>query len=71
MEHCDALVMLGTDFAYRPFYPEGIPVIQVDARGERIGRRTPVQFPLVGTVRDTVDALLPMITARCRSWNWR
>ncbi|HEX2742965.1 MAG TPA: ubiquinone-dependent pyruvate dehydrogenase [Streptosporangiaceae bacterium] len=62
MEHCDALVMLGTDFPYRPFYPEDIPVIQVDVRGERIGRRTPVQFPLVGTVRDTVDALLPMIT---------
>jgi len=39
-------------------------VIQVDVRGERIGRRTPVQFPLVGTVRDTVDALLPMITPK-------
>jgi pyruvate dehydrogenase (quinone) len=64
MEHCDALVMLGTDFPYRPFYPEDIPVIQVDVRGERIGRRTPVQFPLVGTVRDTVDALLPMITPK-------
>jgi pyruvate dehydrogenase (quinone) len=22
MEHCDALLMLGTDFPYRPFYPE-------------------------------------------------
>jgi pyruvate dehydrogenase (quinone) len=22
MEHCDALVMLGTDFPYRPFLPE-------------------------------------------------
>ena len=64
VEHCDALVMLGTDFPYRPFYPEGIPVIQVDVRGERIGRRTPVQVPLVGTVRDTVDALLPMIMAK-------
>ena len=64
MEHCDALVMLGTDFPYRPFYPEDIPVIQVDVRGERIGRRTPVQFPLVGTVGDTVDALLPMITPK-------
>ena len=21
MEHCDALLMLGTDFPYRPFYP--------------------------------------------------
>jgi pyruvate dehydrogenase (quinone) len=25
MEHCDALVMLGTDFPYRPFLPEGCP----------------------------------------------
>jgi len=64
MEHCDALVMLGTDFPYRQFYPEGVPVIQVDVRGERIGRRVPVEVPLVGTVKDTVDALLPLITAK-------
>ncbi len=51
MEHCDALVMLGTDFPYRAFYPEDVPVIQVDVRGERIGRRMPVQVPLIGTVR--------------------
>ena len=66
MEHCDALVMLGTDFPYRPFYPEGVPVIQVDVRGERIGRRVPVDVPLVGTVKDTVDALLPLIRAKTR-----
>jgi pyruvate dehydrogenase (quinone) len=64
MEHCDALVMLGTDFPYRPFFPEGVPVIQVDVRGERIGRRVPVEVPLVGTVKDTVDALLPLITPK-------
>ena len=66
MEHCDALVMLGTDFPYRPFYPEGVPVIQVDVRGEQIGRRVRVEVPLVGTVKDTVDALLPLITAKTR-----
>jgi len=64
MEHCDALVMLGTDFPYRPLYPRGVPVIQVDVRGEQIGRRVPVQVPLAGTVRDTVDALLPLITGK-------
>jgi len=36
MEHCDALLMLGTDFPYRPFYPRGVPVIQVDVRDQRI-----------------------------------
>jgi pyruvate dehydrogenase (quinone) len=67
MEHCDALVMLGTDFPYRPFLPEGVPVIQVDIRGEHIGRRIPVKVPLVGTVRDTVDALLPLLTPKTDS----
>ncbi len=61
MEHCDALLLLGTDFPYRDFYPDGVPVIQVDLRGEHIGRRTHVTVPLVGTVRDTARALLPMI----------
>jgi pyruvate dehydrogenase (quinone) len=64
MEHCDALVMLGTDFPYRDFFPQGVPVIQVDVRGEQIGRRVAVEYPLVGTVKDTVDALLPMLTAK-------
>ena len=67
MEHCDALVMLGTDFPYRAFYPEGVPVVQVDVRGERIGRRVEVQVPLVGTVNDTIDALLPMLTPKTDS----
>jgi pyruvate dehydrogenase (quinone) len=64
MEHCDALLMLGTDFPYRPFLPRGVPVVQVDVRGENIGRRVPVDAPLVGTVTDTVRAILPLITAK-------
>jgi pyruvate dehydrogenase (quinone) len=67
MEHCDALLMLGTDFPYRQFYPSGVPVIQVDVRGEQIGRRVPVDVPLVGTVADTIEALLPLITAKTDS----
>jgi pyruvate dehydrogenase (quinone) len=58
MEHCDALLMLGTDFPYRPFFPDDARVVQVDVRGERIGRRVPVDVALVGTVKDTVDGLM-------------
>jgi pyruvate dehydrogenase (quinone) len=64
MEHCEALLMLGTDFPYRPFFPEGIPVVQVDVRGEHIGRRVRVEVPLVGTVKDTLHALLPLLDAK-------
>ena len=64
MEHCDALLMLGTDFPYRAFYPEGVPVIQVDIRGDLIGRRVPVEVALVGTVKDTIGALLPLLAEK-------
>ena len=42
-------------------------MIQVDVRGEQIGRRVPVRIPLVGTVRHTIDALLPLITPKTDS----
>ena len=45
-------------------------MIQVDVRGEHIGRRVPVDVPLVGTVKDTVDALLPLITAKTDRRTW-
>ena len=67
MEHCDALVMLGTDFPYRPFLPDRVPVVQVDVRGEQIGKRVQVQAPLVGTVKDTVDVLLPLLEPKTDS----
>jgi len=33
-------------------------------RGEQSGKRVPVEVPLVGTVGATIDALLPLITAK-------
>src|SRR3954464_11789930 len=67
MEECDALLMLGTDFPYRDFYPEHATVIQVDIRGQQIGRRTAIDVPLVGTVKDTIEALLPNVRAKTDS----
>lgn len=61
MMACDTLLMLGTDFPYTQFYPEGAKVIQVDLRGEQIGRRTHVDLGLLGRVKDTVRALLPLL----------
>ncbi|QGH70259.1 ubiquinone-dependent pyruvate dehydrogenase [Pseudactinotalea sp. HY158] len=61
MERCDTLLMLGTDLPYQQFYPERATVIQVDLRGEQIGRRTRVDIPIVGSVRETIEALLPRV----------
>ena len=61
VEHCDLLLMLGTDFPYQQFYPSKAKVIQVDLRGEQIGRRTAVDLGLVGSVQDTLRGLLPLL----------
>ncbi|MFT0846852.1 ubiquinone-dependent pyruvate dehydrogenase [Actinomycetaceae bacterium L2_0104] len=61
MENCDTLLMLGTDFPYRPFLPEDAQVIQIDLRGEHLGRRVPLKLGMVGDVGDTLDALLPRL----------
>lgn len=61
MENCEVLLMLGTDFPYRQFYPSKATIIQIDIRGENLGRRTPIDLGLVGSVKDTVQALLPLL----------
>jgi pyruvate dehydrogenase (quinone) len=63
MRDCDVLLMLGTDFPYRQFYPEGngVRIAQIDLRPENIGRRVPVDLGVVGDVRPTLTALLPLL----------
>jgi pyruvate dehydrogenase (quinone) len=61
MMHCEALLVLGSDLPYPQFYPEKARKIQVDVRGEQIGRRAPVDLGLIGTVKETLQALLPLL----------
>ncbi|MGV0739046.1 ubiquinone-dependent pyruvate dehydrogenase [Mycobacterium syngnathidarum] len=61
IKEADTLLMLGTDFPYQQFYPEGATVIQVDIRGRNLGRRTPVDLGLRGSVADTLAALQPLL----------
>src|SRR5438477_9910559 len=63
MLDCDGLLMLGTDFPYRQFYPQGtgVRIAQVDIRAEHIGRRAPVDLGVVGDIKATLTALLPLL----------
>ena len=63
MLDCDVLLMLGTDFPYRQFYPQqaGVRIAQVDIRAENIGRRAMVDLGVVGDVKATITALLPLL----------
>ncbi|GFG76596.1 ubiquinone-dependent pyruvate dehydrogenase [Mycobacterium botniense] len=64
IREAEVLLMLGTDFPYRQFYPDDARIIQVDVRGSHIGRRAPVDLGLVGTVKDTLAGLQPLLTPK-------
>jgi pyruvate dehydrogenase (quinone) len=63
MFDCDTLLMLGTDFPYRQFYPANAK-IAVDLRPENLGRRTRLDLGMVGDVGATIEALLPRLKPR-------
>ena len=64
MERCEVLLMLGTDFPYKDFYPVDASIVQVDLRAENLGRRAAIHTGLVGDVKQTVDALLPTLETK-------
>jgi pyruvate dehydrogenase (quinone) len=61
MMKCDTLLMIGTDFPYRQFLPQDATVVQIDIRGEQLGRRSKVDFGFVGDTKTTLRALLPKL----------
>ena len=61
MMNCDVLLMIGTDFPYQQFFPEDATIIQIDIRGEQLGRRTKLDYGLVGDTATTLHALMPIL----------
>jgi pyruvate dehydrogenase (quinone) len=61
---CDTLLMLGSDFPYRQFFPEDARIAQVDVRAEALGNRCPLHLGVLGDVKETLTALLPGIKAK-------
>jgi pyruvate dehydrogenase (quinone) len=61
MLECDLLLMLGTDFPYRQFYPTTAKIAQIDIRAENLGRRVRLDLGLAGDLGGTLAALLPKL----------
>ena len=61
MMNCDVLLMIGTDFPYQQFFPKNATIVQIDVRGEQLGRRTKLDFGFVGDTKSTLQALLPKL----------
>src|SRR6204780_3947880 len=58
----DLLLMLGTDFPFSEFLPgDDVKKVQIDRNAKHIGRRTDIDLGLVGDIKATVAALLPLV----------
>lgn len=64
MLNCDTLILLGTDFPYRQFYPTNARIVQVDINPQALGRRTALDLGIAADVGETIRELLPQLKSR-------
>ncbi|MBV9340218.1 MAG: pyruvate oxidase [Acidobacteria bacterium] len=64
MEECDTILIVGSAFPYIEFMPKPDQArgVQIDYSPQQIGLRYPVEVGLVGDSRDTLRALLPLLS---------
>jgi pyruvate dehydrogenase (quinone) len=64
IHECDLLLLVGTDFPYDKFLPTKCKVAQIDIRVDHLGRRSRLDLGIWGDVRETLQALMPMLSAK-------
>jgi pyruvate dehydrogenase (quinone) len=61
LEKAEVVFLLGTDFPYTAWYPKEPKIVQLDIRAEHLGRRSRLDAGLMGDVKATIEALLPLL----------
>jgi pyruvate dehydrogenase (quinone) len=61
LEKAEVVFLLGTDFPYTAWYPTQAMIVQLDIRAEHLGRRSRLDAGLMGDVKTTIEALLPLL----------
>jgi pyruvate dehydrogenase (quinone) len=65
IHEADLVLMLGTDFPFSEFLPDhNVKKVQIDLNDKHLGRRTPIDLGLVGNVKPTLAALLPLVAEK-------
>lgn len=70
MKECDTLLIVGASLPYLEFYPDpgDAKCVQIDNDPARISLRYPVDVPLVGDSRGTLEALIPLLKKKNHSF---
>lgn len=64
MMEAETLILLGTQFPYRAFYPAKAKIIQIDINPASLGSHCRVDMPLVGDIRATLLQLIPLLNQK-------
>ena len=66
VEDCGTLFMIGTNFRYTQHLPQPgkVRVVQIDVGPARAGVRMPVEVPVIGDARESLQALIPLLTRK-------
>ena len=70
MQECDTLLIVGSTLPYIEFYPEigQAKCVQIDIDPTRISLRCPADVALVGDAATTLDALIPLLKKKSKSF---
>lgn len=58
MGEAETLLMIGTSFPYKAFYPNNSTILQIDNQPASLGRHVQVDFSVLGDAKNTITALL-------------
>ncbi|WP_137166007.1 ubiquinone-dependent pyruvate dehydrogenase [Salinimonas lutimaris] len=63
MEEADTLLIIGSGFPYREFYPKNATILQIDNDPTAIGRHAQLTLGVTGDTHATIEQLLPQLNA--------
>ncbi|MGD9593001.1 MAG: thiamine pyrophosphate-binding protein, partial [Candidatus Berkiella sp.] len=64
VSECDALLVVGSSFAFKEFYPNKADIIQIDSHIEKIGAHVAITQGLLGDSKLTLQALMPRLNIK-------
>ncbi|RXJ86052.1 ubiquinone-dependent pyruvate dehydrogenase [Arcobacter sp. CECT 8985] len=64
MENSDVVLVLGSGFPYKAFYPENAKIVQIDIKPEALGRHTQIDLGMVGDIKSSLEMLIPRINKK-------
>ncbi|HVL58098.1 MAG TPA: thiamine pyrophosphate-requiring protein [Burkholderiaceae bacterium] len=74
MQHCDTLLMVGSNFPYSEYLPKEGQArgVQIDIDGRMLSMRYPMELGLIGDSKQTLRALIPHLRRKAdRAWRER